>query len=331
MKKIGKLASIAMILALGAVSVASCSKDDITITVGNEPGGNGSGDGTGNNCGNDTTKVRAKLFFDANLYDLLTKAAALSPLADGRYVTVYAYDGSAMTTSVMYKSDTPGTLTPTGSTPLELATGTYNLYAPGVNSPASTAVPVFSGTTYTGLQNNIDYIWWGKTGLVVEGSSQNLTMNLEHCCAQVVIQLIDSAAAVTGTPVSSITPSLISNNVWTLPTGVISNSTSVSTEFMSMPTTASGTNGITSYYSQLTMMPLLSTQNMTVKFTATVSGSSRNYEVSLPVYKGNLQAGYSYKYQLVLKNNEITFNNTVNVINWIAVDATSAPIIPSQL
>lgn len=338
MKRISKLLIATYMIAMSAGMIIGCSKDDINISVGNEQGQNTGGSGgsdstSGNNT--DSTKTKAKLFFDANVYDLFTKIASMSPIAEGRYVTVYAYNGSSLVTSVMYESETAGTLTPAGTStdPMTLTTGTYSLYAPGVNTPAGTAVPVFSGTTLSsGLQNNTDYIWWGKTGLVVEGSSQNLEMNLQHCCIQVVIQLINSdGVTLSGTPTMSITPSATGTNVWTLTNGTISPSTSLATTYMSMNATSSTSNSITSYYGQVIMMPLQMTGNMTAKFTITVNGQSRDYQVLLPVYQNNMQAGYSYRYQVEFSNNEVTFNNTVNVISWVPVDATNTPIIPSQI
>lgn len=333
--------SFAMIMAFGAI-VTSCSKDDININVGNEQGLNSGGSSTSkpdscNNGNGSGVHQSASLFFHADISDMTTKAVQYTPISQGRYVTVYAYNGNNRINSIQYLS-AAGSLNPvTTGQVMSLATGTYNLYSVGVNTPAGTAVPVFpaSSTTYTGLQNQIDYIAWQRSNVVVAGTDQNITMNMNHCCTQVVIQMVNSdGVTISALPSMNITPSNItSSNSWNLITGEITPATSVNNTAISMGVAKSASTGTTPeiFYGAITMIPLSMTGNMTATFNITVNGVSSNFKVELPVYQNNLQAGTAYVYQVKFQNNEITFNNSVNVAKWVIQDATGTPIIPTQI
>ncbi len=334
--------------------IYSCSKDNINVTVGNEQGqdtylGGSSSDSTSTSTNTvdstSTSNKITKMYYDANVYSMYTRANSMSEIESGRYVSVYVYNSSNTTlvTSEQYKSSV-GTLTPSSpsTTAMTLVTGTYNLFAPGVNTPAGTAVPTFSSTSITNLSNNIDYIWWSQSGLSVSGTSQNVTMNLKHCCTQVVIAFENSdGVSFSSDPTMSITASTTTDNTWSLLTGVISNSTAVETTYTNMPVSTSTSSSTTSstttasdtvYYGQIIMMPLELNGNMTAQFSVSLNSQpSAKYNVTLPVYQNNLQAGNAYIYKVAFKNNEVTFTNSVMVYDWISVDANSTPIIPTQI
>ncbi len=334
-------------------AIISCSKDNININVGNEQGQDtylsGGSDSTSTSSSTTIDSIsssgqKAKIFYDANVYTLFTKANSMTEIEAGRYVEVYVYNSTSTTlvTSELYLSST-GTLSPSSpsTTAMELVTGTYKLYTPGVNAPKGTAVPKFSTTTINGLSNGIDYVWTDKT-IEVSGTSQNVTLNLQHECTQVVIVFLNSdGVTFNSAPTMSLTASTVTtSNEWNLITGVITPSTAVSTTYTTMAvaqstsSSSSSTTTTTSegvYYGQLTMMPLKLNGNMTAKFTATINNQSNDFQVTLPVYQDYLQAGNCYIYKVEFKNNEVTFTNTVNVVDWIQVDANSEPIIPTQI
>ncbi|MGL5682149.1 MAG: fimbrillin family protein [Marinifilaceae bacterium] len=334
MKKIGKLLSKTLLVIAVAGLAYNCSKDDININVGSGQDKNCSGQCGSDTCSNSTSKKKLLLHFDAQVYDILTRAASSTPIGTNRTATIYAYNGTTRVQSSNYKSETTGTLSPVNAADsIALATGTYTLYVPGVNFPINTTVPTFSGTSVTGLQNNTDYIWANKSNLIVADKSQNVTLTFEHCCTQVLIILEDPDNVITGTPSIFLSPSSVTGNTWNLINGVISPSTSVQTDLSTLSVLPKTVSNIKSYYGQLIMMPLQATGDiMTVKLSATIQGAQADFSASLTPDGGYLQAGKSYAYYLKVSVSGITFTNSVNIENWIPVDVNSgAPIIPSQI
>ena len=80
------------------------------------------------------------------------------------------------------------------------------------------------------------------------------------------------------------------------------------------------------------MLPLAdSTTDLTFNITVMLEGETvaRNYQAVLPLPSGALVAGQSYKFQVQMLNNEVTYTS-VNVINWVEVSG-GAPVIPTQI
>ena len=345
MRKFRNLFAISFATVFAAATIYSCSKDDISINVGNEQsqnsgGGSSSTDSTGNGSGNGTgtdAAEQSKLFFNAAVYDMLTKAASTSPIGVGRYATIYAYNGTAKVTSVQYESKEQGYLNPlSAADTMSLATGTYTLYGAGVNYPTMTTVPVFSGTSVSGLETNVDYIWTSYPNLVVKNVSQNVSLNFTHSCTQVVIAMMDpnNLISATATPTMTMTPSSNTSNTWNLIDGKISYSTTIASNQVNMPVAKNTTQGKNPvYYGQLIMMPLeTSADSLIAKFNVTVNSVANNYEVKLPVFQGELEAGNAYVYYVEFTEAGVTFNNTVTVTNWVTVDVNKGtPIIPTQI
>ena len=233
----------------------------------------------------------------------------------------------------MYSSQNAGTLTPLEAPDLSLNVGNYSLYAPGNNSEGK-AVPVFTGTTYSNLQNNNDYIWWTKN-ITVAGSSETIDMTLDHCCSQILVKLNASGDAVKGVTTMTLTPSSTQNSPWDLTTGVITPATAL-TAAMNMGITQKSD---TLYYGQLIMMPLnatASSDSLTINIGVTYASGTQNYTAKLPVYKANSGAspafkpGICYIYNLSISASGITIQ-TVDVTNWVDVTVNNEPIIPSQV
>ena len=153
----------------------------------------------------------------------------------------------------------------------------------------------------------------------------------------IVIQLIDSSNTSFDTiPTISLTPSIVTDNTWDLITGVITSSTAINSEAVNMPVTKPSNTSVISeksfqsYYGQITMMPLKMNGNMIANFTIVVNNQTLLFKVELPVYEGDLKAGTSYIYKLIYEEDQIKFNNSVNIIDWVSVNATNTPIILSN-
>ena len=81
------------------------------------------------------------------------------------------------------------------------------------------------------------------------------------------------------------------------------------------------------------MLPYAAENVANLNFTFTITlkdqASARNYTASIPIPNNALEAGNSYMFTVTFVNDEITFNNTVNVINWVNVSG-GKPVIPVQ-
>ena len=185
---------ILSMLMLTLLTLTNCSKDDINInlqstninnpdgTGGDNSGGNnnnngGDNNGGDNNGGGDSGTSKLKVYFRAGVVhspqytdftattSSTTSSSTYSNIGVGRYVNISAFNNDNITVQAKgYTSSTAGTLSPTDNTQISLSSGTYDIYAAGVNVPAGTAVPNFTfgstgSATCSSLENGIDYIW----------------------------------------------------------------------------------------------------------------------------------------------------------------------------
>ena len=220
---------------------------------------------------------------------------------------------------------------------MNLATGSYVFYTPAVNTK-NVRVPAFTNGTATSISNKTDYVWSTKSLAVTGGTDQQVDLSLSHSCVQIVIQVLSSNVTLNTSivPTISITPSTVnSSSTWNLTTGVINPSTSISTS-TDMGVTLS-TSSDTLFMGQIIMLPLIYSDDLTADFSVTMKDEStaRNYTAQLPVYTNTdsikaFRAGYSYIYKLELTRQCITFSD-VSIINWVDINATGQPIVPSQV
>lgn len=373
---------ILSMLMLTLLTLTNCSKDDINInlqstninnpdgTGGDNSGGNnnnngGDNNGGDNNGGGDSGTSKLKVYFRAGVVhspqytdftattSSTTSSSTYSNIGVGRYVNISAFNNDNITVQAKgYTSSTAGTLSPTDNTQISLSSGTYDIYAAGVNVPAGTAVPTFTfgstgSATCSSLENGIDYIWASNpnfTPSTTNSESNNIYLKMTHCCAQIIVNLTAATGiTINDTPTFNITPSSTSGISWNLSTGVITASKALGGATAMSVGAGTSTDATTSnaYNGQLTMLPLASiSTGMTCTFSVTINGEStaRNYQLTIPPYDGSAgggdggyAAGYSYTYNLELDLNEVTFNatNSVQVKNWQVV-SISGVIIPSQ-
>ena len=76
---------------------------------------------------------------------------------------------------------------------MSLATGSYTLYAAGVNN-ASTKVPTFTSGTASSLSNQMDYLWWSDPVTITDAST-DVTINFKHGCIQVVWNVVPESGS----------------------------------------------------------------------------------------------------------------------------------------
>ena len=89
----------------------------------------------------------------------------------------------------------------------------------------------------------------------------------------------------------------------------------------------------TGLYAQYIMLPVKVSEPTTLpfSFSITLEGetNARTYNASIAIPSNELIAGNSYLFTVTFVNNEITFNSTVNIINWVEVSG-GKPVVPIQ-
>ena len=165
---------------------------------------------------NDDQKVRIN--FNADIITAQTRSENSSPIDIDKMVTIYAYtsgSNSQLSSSVSYKSETAGTLSPVTS-PMELPTVDYSLYAAGVNT-VNSAVPVFTDGYATDIQNGLDYVWEGIWNIDVTDASDTINLVMSHCCTELLVDLVvESSITVDSISSVTITPPILTGIKWSL-------------------------------------------------------------------------------------------------------------------
>lgn len=271
---------------------------------------------------------RVRVDFDAAVGSYATRAG-FRPIGTDRYATVYAFDGAQPAASVKYISKETGSLTPLKS-PMYLPTGRYRLYAAGINTP-HTAIPLFTDGVCSGLKNNVDYLWWGVGDVIPEAPVTNYTVDFAHCCTQVVLNLmIQNTITVDSIHYVALTPSAMGNIDWNLYEGTIGPADAVDENAEKLSYTRVNDS---TYAAQLMTAPLRVPRaaDLTATFEIRINGElePRTYHAPLPVYRNDLLAGYSYRYDLLVKTDTVEFL-TVDIIDWVDIDADLKPIIPTE-
>ena len=312
----------------------SCSKDNINIIMGGGADKELVKDTTssGNNgSGSSTDSKYLMTFVPYLLSNFQTYADTdYSPLSTGRYVNIYAYNGSTEYTKVNYVSKTIGTLAAVNDDPMYLPTGNYSLYAVGRNDQVNN-IPSFTNLIATELSNAVDYVYWSSGTQSITGT-KNFTMDMKHACVQIVLFIDTTATSSTNSSSSisslnsvTITPSNTVGATWSLTSGNITSASSLSTMTASM--------GVSGLYAQYIMLPVKVSEPTTLpfSFSITLEGetNARTYNASIAIPSNELIAGNSYLFTVTFVNNEITFNSTVNIINWVEVSG-GKPVVPIQ-
>ena len=192
-----------LILFLFVLSFTGCLRTDIDLNIVEIDTISPDEDKDKNSSG----ESRIKFVTYLNNENVTRADEGYKPIATGRYITVYIYDLNGdsyyiqgVDNFINYESYAPGRikLMP-GNTSLILPSGSYYLYAVGVNDTIESQVRDvlnnFTGGVAENLSNGIDYIGWqyGDEGLISVNQDTSINMVLDHLCAQLVL-FVDTAA-----------------------------------------------------------------------------------------------------------------------------------------
>lgn len=298
-----------------------CSKNYITVCNGDH-----------NNCSSDSLPTEGDInnpsyLVKFNPYVLSISGSvdkpSTSPLAENRYVSIYAYSNNSFIKSAKYITNSPGVLTPYGGNGMVLPLGNYMLYAVSTNSNTD-LTPTIDDAIATNITNGVDYLYWNSTSPELINSDKNLIVNLGHACSQIVIK-IEYPSTITFNKIDSATidQSNIKGSSWNIRTGVITPATSLASDLYKM--------GSTDNYVHAIMIPLIYNNDLNFNLSATINNEliPRQYTAQLPLVNGILKEGESYLYTLNIDEFSIS-KITVNVIDWITVVAGD-PIIPTPI
>ena len=138
----------------------------------------------------------------------------IQPIAPDRKVSIYIYNDKARYSKYNLESKIIGSLSMPNDSLIVVEEGAYKFFAPGTNT-INTTTSDSDKDGHTSVQNNIDYIWWSKTNTNVNEPLTSYTMDMIHCCTQVVIKVLTPGNINEGTfPEISITPSVTNESNW---------------------------------------------------------------------------------------------------------------------
>lgn len=312
-----KIKTLILVAVFAALFLGSCSKNSITINLGDNPG---SDDSPGTGSGSQTLVTFSATIEGRNM------TRALAPMAKGIETQLYAFESTkgislgVPTAEGRYITIAPGLLSGVDGYKMFLDNGIYNFYAVSENN--SDNVPTFTAGKSEVLQNGIDYLWWKGAAQDVSSSQVTIPIVYLHVATQVVFEVSVGAALKLDKLVSAtITPSEAAQSMY-LNTGEIPPADDYD------PAAAMGINGFTAQY---IMLPLQTDLPMKLTLEVMVNGetSSRTYDVDVPVPSGELKAGDSYLFSAVIDENRVTFP-VVSVKAWTDVDETGKPLYPTQ-
>lgn len=310
----------------GVLLSEGCSKTTITIENYETSSGSSSNDGDGNGSSSDGTDDTANLVaFHATL-ESLNMTRSMSPISTNTLVTIYAFHGetdNATSTAPMargnYVAQQAGMLTGVSNYKMYLSNGVFDFYAVSTNSPAR--FPTISNGISSGLQNGVDYLWWGCANYEINGSQVTVPIVFNHAATQIVVVLsAGEGVALQQIASATITPPQTGSTL-DLTSGAITPATGYGSTPASM-----GVNGLKAQY---TMLPLQTDTPMTLTLMLNINydPTPRQYSVNIPVPEGGFQGGNSYLYQAIVDANTVTFPS-VDVNDWNTVDESGNPLSP---
>lgn len=310
----------------GVLLSEGCSKTTITIENYETSSGSSGNDGDGNGSSSDGTDDTANLVaFHATL-ESLNMTRSMSPISTNTLVTIYAFHGetdNATSTAPMargnYVAQQAGMLTGVSDYKMYLSNGVFDFYAVSTNSPAR--FPTISNGISSGLQNGVDYLWWGCANYEINGSQVTVPIVFNHAATQIVVVLsAGEGVALQQIASATITPPQTGSTL-DLTSGAITPATGYGSTPASM-----GVNGLKAQY---TMLPLQTDTPMTLTLMLNINydPTPRQYSVNIPVPEGGFQGGNSYLYQAIVDANTVTFPS-VDVNDWNTVDESGNPLSP---
>lgn len=310
----------------GVLLSEGCSKTTITIENYETSSGSSGNDGGDSDTTTDGTDNTTNLVaFHATL-ESLNMTRSMSPIATNTWVTIYAFHGetdNATSTAPMargnYVAQQAGMLTGVSDYKMYLSNGSFDFYAVSANS--SERFPTISNGISSGLQNGVDYLWWGCANYEINGSQVTVPIVFNHAATQIVVVLsAGEGVALQQIASATITPPQTGSTL-DLTSGAITPATGYGSTPASM-----GVNGLKA---QFTMLPLQTDTPMTLTLMLNINydPTPRQYTVSIPVPEGGFQGGNSYLYQAIVDANTVTFPS-VDVNDWNTVDESGNPLSP---
>lgn len=308
------------VLACVTVFLSGCAKNSVVIEYGKEPESNSTDSSSGNSTGTGTLVTFHASVENRNM------TRAMSPMGKGIQNQIFAYSignngvSDAPTARGLYTTSSPGVLTGNSGYKMYLPNGNYNFYA--VSSNSSAIPPTFTNNQSEPLTNGIDYLWYGAVLQDVNSSQIDVPIVYFHEATQVVFDISAGNGIKLDKLVSAtLTPSQTGGRMY-LYTGDITAASTYGTAV---------NMGINDFTAQYTMLPLNTTDPMTLTFEVLADGqsTSRTYTAQLSLPDGRLRAGNSYLFSAVIDGNQITFPS-VSIRNWREVDETGKPIYPVQ-
>lgn len=310
----------------GVLLSEGCSKTTITIENYETSSGSSGNDGGDSDTTTDGTDNTTNLVaFHATL-ESLNMTRSMSPISTNTLVTIYAFHGetdNATSTAPMargnYVAQQAGMLTGVSNYKMYLSNGVFDFYAVSTNSPAR--FPTISNGISSGLQNGVDYLWWGCANYEINGSQVTVPIVFNHAATQIVVVLsAGEGVALQQIASATITPPQTGSTL-DLTSGAITPATGYGSTPASM-----GVNGLKAQY---TMLPLQTDTPMTLTLMLNINydPTPRQYSVNIPVPEGGFQGGNSYLYQAIVDANTVTFPS-VDVNDWNTVDESGNPLSP---
>lgn len=316
-RKFLKAANALTIIAAAILLLGGCSKNTIIIDGDHEH------DPTSDN---ENPESNTLVTFNASV-EGRNLLRAMTPMPKGIQSHIYAYQAtsgnSASGTPVangLYVTSSPGVLTGSDGYKMYLSNGIYNFYA--VSDNFSRIPPTFTNGISEPLFNGIDYLWWTGTQQDVTSSQINVPIVYMHVGTQVVFEVAAGNSITLNQLVGATITPAEPGSTMQLSTGTIT------------PATSYGKPdklGINDFIAQYIMLPIKTTQPMTLTLDILVDNESspRSYTAQIPLPDGELKAGNSYLFKTVINNNSISFPN-VYIKDWTEVDETGKPIYPVQ-
>lgn len=311
---------VALLLGIGA-SMSSCSQDEIyNITICPNPD---------HSSTDSIQKGNANVNFRALVYPLMTtrSAADPSPIAQNVTADIYPYaTNGALLNSKAYTATSAGALSPTTGGKMDLPIGSYIFYAVSTNTP--TLPPAFTNWGATSLQNNVDYLW-ASNEEVLNPSGIEVNLDFKHVATQIKVNITPASLTIDSVEYMSIYPASPSQCTWSLSTGQISPSNTLSTTAVNMGFAETTTGYLGSYI----MMPYNGTKIMALTLSAYINGepTPRIYTVKLPFYSGeqSFNAGNSYIYMFALSTSGIVYSG-VTVSPWVTHTIDGDPLVQAN-
>lgn len=318
MKSIHSVKQIFTSTALGSLLLcAGCSKNTINLDFGD----------TDEPSGSSIPKESTLVTFQATIESRNLLTRGMSPMDKGIQNRLYAYKYPvANLTDVepiaqgLYITSSPGVLIGSDGYKMYLQNGIYDFYA--VSDNFSTLPPTFTDGRSEPLYNGIDYLWWHSPQQDVNSTQIHIPIIYLHAASQVVFKV----SAGTGVTLNQFVSALITPPEPGASMEIATGKITPATKFGQ-----ADKMGINGFLAQYILLPLQTTQPMTLTLELVINGetTSRTYEVAVPLPDGELKAGNSYLFQTVIDENSVTFPS-VSIKNWTEVDESGKPLYPQQ-